>query len=409
MVYGTYAPRNFDGAFLGLVKLEEALSRSLNLPFIELLRKVGLESFLFQLRRQGTNSLSEAPGVYGLSVAVGGIEMTPLELTSLFVTLARGGTHVPLRWWKLAEDEAPPQPERIYSEGAAWLTRHALALKDRPDFPSRRRMTGAPANIHWKTGTSFGHRDAWSIGSGPDHTAAVWLGNLDASSSVHLTGSETAGPLLFDLLEGVANASALSRPRQAPPDLTRVEVCAYSGHLPTDACPTRRTAWALEAAVPTTPCPFHRKVAIDVETGLAVRPGCREGRDWEERSFLVWPASVRRWLDDQRRVLPEPPPWAPGCEGDAASTGRPVIVSPPRGQIALLLPGVPPEKQELALTAEAPAGVGELSWFVNGALVGSAPSSERVWWTPTEGHHEILVSAPNGQSAKRMLEVRVRR
>jgi len=406
MVYGTYAPRNFDGEFMGLVRLEEALSRSLNLPFIELLRSLGVDAFMAQLRRQGVRSPSDAPGTYGLSLAVGGIEMTALELTGLFATLARGGTYVPLRWWHEAE---AADPVRIYSEGAAWLTRHALALKDRPDFPSRRRMTGAPANIHWKTGTSFGHRDAWSIGSGPDHTVAVWLGNFDASSSVHLTGSEAAGPLLFDLLEGVADARAAPRTQQAPPGLTRVEVCAYSGHLPTHACPTRRSAWALEASVPTQPCPFHRKIAVDVETGLAVRPGCREGRAWEERSFLVWPASIRRWLDDQRRVLPEPPPWAPGCEGGTGDSARPVILSPPPGQVALLLPGVPPAQQELAFTADAPAGVGELSWFVDGELVGTAPSSERVWWTPSEGIHEILVSAPDGLSARRTLEVRVRR
>lgn len=411
MVYGTYAPRNFDGEFMGLVRLEEALSRSLNLPFIELLRGLGVDAFLHQLRRQGVTSLSEDPGAYGLSLAVGGIELTPLELTGLFATLARGGTHLPLRWWALddAPEEELAEPVRIYSEGAAWLTRQALSLRDRPDFPSRRRMTGAPAHIHWKTGTSFGHRDAWSIGSGPDHTAAVWLGNFDASPSVHLTGSEAAGPLLFDLLDGVAVTRAAPPSQQAPQDLTRVEVCAYSGHLPTDACPTKRTAWALLASVPTKPCPFHRKVAVDTASGLAVRPGCREGLAWEERSFLVWPASIRRWLDDQRRVLPEPPPWAPGCEGGAGSSARPVIVSPPPGQVALLLPGVPPEQQDLAFTAEAPGGVGELSWFVDGELVGTAPSSERVWWTPSEGTHEILVSAPDGRSARRTLEVRVRR
>jgi penicillin-binding protein 1C len=408
--YGTYAPRNFDGQFAGLVRLEDALSRSLNLPFVNLLQRLGVEPFLGSLRAQGVHSLEASPGHYGLSAAVGGIALTPLELAGLYAVLAQDGRTRPVRWW-LDETSAPGVEDvapRSYSEGAAWLTRQALALRERPDFPVRRRLTGAPAHIHWKTGTSFGHRDAWSVGSGPQHTAVVWMGNFDNAPSVHLTGAEAAGPILFDLLEGVADRSRPPPGDVVPSDLIRVEVCAYSGHVPSEACGARRLAWARRSAVPTEPCPYHQRVTVDVETGLAVNPRCRAGRRWEERTFMVWPATLRRWLSDQQRTLPEPPPWAPGCHG-RGDEGAPRIVSPPAGQIALLLPGVPREQQELALEAEAPDGAGELSWFVDGQFVGTATAEQRVWWTPSAGLHEVLVTTTGGQTARRQLEVRVRR
>ena len=407
-LYGTYAPRNYDGGFEGLVRLEAALSRSLNLPFVELQRKLGTETFIAQLRAQGARSLDTTPGHYGLSASIGGIELTPLELASIYAVLGQRGREVRVHGFPDEAEERPrTAPRRFYAEGAGWLTQQALALRDRPDFPERRRMSGAAAHIHWKTGTSFGHRDAWSVGSGPVHTAVVWMGNLDNRGSVHLTGA-SMGPLLFDLLEGVADRSLPPPSPSAPPDLTRVEVCAYSGHLPTKACRSRRQAWALSSAVPVQPCPFHREVTVDRHTGLQLTPRCRAGREWETRQVLAWPASIRRWLHDQRRVLEELPPYAPGCEPTQGSDA-PIIVSPASGQVALLLPGVEPEKQAIPLEAEAPGSVGELSWFVNGEYLGTSRADERLWWTPKEGVHEILVSTSTGRSDRRRLEVRTRR
>src|ERR1700759_5732374 len=159
---------------------------------------------------------------------VGGFELTPLELAGLYATIAEDGAYQPLR---LVADDAPRDPAaHIFGAGAAWLTRQALAQKDRPDFPRRRDVAGLPPAIHWKTGTSFGFRDAWAVGSGPAYTAVVWTRNGDNKPSAELVGSEAAGPLLFDVLEGLANR-APATPAAPPEDLTSVEVCAYSGHL----------------------------------------------------------------------------------------------------------------------------------------------------------------------------------
>ncbi len=404
VVFGGYAPRNYDGKFQGLVRLEDALARSLNVPFVNLLGALGTESFLAHLRAVGTVTLVDAPGHYGLSVAVGGLELTPLEVAAAYTALARGGTFQPVRVEPAAEPALPP--ERVLSEGTTFLTRRALSLRDRPDFPARRHYAAVPRGIHWKTGTSFGNRDAWAAGSDLQHTAVVWTGNLDMTASPALVGAEAAGPILFDVLEALADRSGQVPTEAVPRDLAKVEVCAYSGHLPTEACDARKHVWARRTAVPTQRCPYHVTVQVDVGSGLAVNPACGAGREVEPRSYVVWPSSVRRWLSDQHRQLPSPPSLAKGCQ-PGGPRRAPRILSPPDGQVALLLPGVEADAQEIPLEAEASAQA-TLSWFVNGEFLAAARADERVWWTPAPGQHEILVTDEAGLSSRRTLSVRAR-
>ena len=403
-IWDGWAPENYDGRWSGLVELEEALSRSLNLPFVTLLEELGIESFVGTLRQLGAASLSPEPGRYGLSVALGGAELTPLEMAGLYAVLARRGRSLEPHWLvDGAAGRAAARGVPWISPGAAWLTRRALARRDRPDFPERRRIAGSPSHIHWKTGTSYGHRDAWAIGSGPHYTVAVWLGNFDNHSSVDLVGADAAGPILFDLLEALESAAPSPEPEIRPADLKQVEVCAVSGHAPTAACPERRAAWALRARVPTRPCPYHVAVEVDVDRGLAVNPSCRAGRQVERRTFLVWPGDVRRFLAARHRAQPSPPSLAPECE--AVTRREPILVEPPPGQILMLVPGVPASDQEVALLADAALGA-RLSWFVDGEYLGAAAAGETLWWTPRPGRHRILVMDQAGASASRMLEVR---
>lgn len=404
MTFGAYSPKNFDGSFTGLVRMEDALSRSLNLPFVSLMHQIGTEPFIGTLRDMGVTSLHDEPGHYGLSAAVGGIELTPLEIAGLYATLAHDGRYRPLRWNK----DAPLPPEsEIVSPGAAWLTRQALSLKDRPDFPSRRQLTGAPTGIHWKTGTSFGHRDAWAAGSAPGYTAVVWMGNFDQASSKELVGSEAAGPVLFDLLEAMTDRSRKRMDGAAPPDLTQIEVCSYSGRLPGASCPSTRPTLARRSAVPIATCPYHVAVDIDRDTGRALTASCRAGRDYTTRTFLVWPATVRRWLEDEHRRLPEPPVFDAACERGGVRK-PPAIVYPARGQVAMLLAGVAADQQEVPLEAETNAAGAQLSWFIDGEFLGTVKADERLWWKPVLGIHEIVVSDDAGLSSRRTFEVRNR-
>lgn len=398
--YGTYRPKNFDGDWAGLVTLRDALSRSLNMQFIELLHQLGIEAFSAELARLGVSRGRLTPGVYGLSMIVGGIELTPLELAGIYATIAADGQHRPLRF---ADGDPQPAPVAVLGPGATFLTREALALKDRPDFPRRRALAGVPAEIHWKTGTSFGYRDAWAVGSGPRYTAVVWTGNVDLAPSMELVGSEAAGPLLFDVLEGLADRSRAPATPVAPAELVAVEVCAYSGHIAGDACLSRVTALAPVHSVPTAPCPYHQRFDVDPGTGRAVLPACRRpGVAYVPTPFVVLPSAVSAWLTSRNRSVPPPPVFDDACALDAAGA-PPAILSPPEGQVVTLIPGMPASNQQIPLTAATRSAT--VTWFVDGELVGSGPASERVFWTPTLGTHVIVVRDAAGRKARRKLTV----
>jgi len=394
--YGTYRPHNFDGDFMGLVTLRDSLARSLNVPFVELLQKLGVEPFIAELQRSGVSPARAKHGEYGLSLIAGGIELTPLEVASLYTTLAENGTYQPLRLvfpegrresvpLHLGSDK-PGRPQSIYGAPAAWLTKQALSLRDRPDFPRRRDiLRGVPPEIHWKTGTSFGYRDAWSVGSGPAYTVAVWTGNVDQKPSYELVGSEAAGPLLFDVLEGLADRTRSAVPLSPPADLVEIEVCAYSGHIPTDACTHRVKTRAPLHSVPTEPCPYHQV--------------CRaEGK--EPQPYVALPSSVTAWLIERNRAVPEVPKT---CA--ATDVGAPIMMMPSEGQVITLIPGVPAANQVVPLQVSTRAGT--VTWFVDGELIGTGAASERMYWTPVVGKHDVVVSDEAGRKARRKLVVQM--
>lgn len=395
--YRGYAPKNYDETWAGMVRLEDALSRSLNVPFVNLLSRFGVERFLAVLREGGAHHLDPRPGHYGLSAVVGGIELTPLELGGLYAALAGDGGWRSPRW--IQGPELPPRP--LYTPASAWLTRRALRLRDRPDFPARAQLARLPRQIHWKTGTSFANRDAWAVGSGEQYTAVVWLGNVDRTPSIHLVGADAAAPLLFDLLDALGDGLRGGDP--APADMRGVEVCALSGTLPGPACPERRTVPASSERVPTARCALHQHVDVDRVSGLTLTPGCRDHHPHETRAVVVWPGEVQAWLGASLRGLSTRPPLAPGCE--APATSRPRIRQPELGQVAVLVPGVAPSDQELPFEAESTVP-GELAWFVDGSFLARAPARDRVWWTPSPGRHRVVVMDAAGGTDETRLEVR---
>jgi len=398
--YGAYSPENYDGTYSGMVSLEEALARSLNVPFVNLLSGLGVEPFLGDLRALGATSLDPRPGHYGLSLSVGGAELSPLELATIYTALAADGRARSVSW--------RPEPRagdgvEVFSPGAAYLVREALRQRDRPDFPDRARLARVPRRIAWKTGTSFGHRDAWAIGIGERYVVVVWFGNLDQTPSGHLVGAASAGPVLFDLLEGLGDGAETAE--LAPEELVPTELCALSGKLPRSGCPHRVEGLARQRKVPTDRCELHQRIEVDTLTGERVGPGCRAGRDTETRVVVAWPGAVRRWLADRHRSLPEPPPLADGCTPPAASA-PPRIISPAAGEVTMLMAGLPSSDQEIPLEADAGVASGALSWFVDGVFLGTAAPHERMWWAPEPGLHRVTVLDERGASDQIDLTVR---
>lgn len=360
-----YQPVNFSGTFRGLVRAEEALAYSLNVPFVHLLRRTGFRDFLRLLERGGIDVRSGVD--YGLSVITGALEVRLLDLTNLYVTLARDGRHGPP---VLVEDASRPETERrLLHPGAVVLTRRALALRDRPDAPHLRAVTLPRATVYWKTGTSWGRRDAWSVGFHAGYTVGVWVGNFSGEGAEGIVGGELAAPLMFDVL----NALPAPAPELRPPpdaDLTRVPVCPFSGERPTDACPGVRWVLAVRDAAPLRACPYHRRLLVERDSGRRMCPWRSYAPDEvTARVFTVLPPLAAAFLGMPAST--EPPPSESCGPPEAAPELR--ILSPLDGATYLLSADVR-GSGGIPLRAVTPAPDRRIFWFVNDRFVGSTAS-----------------------------------
>lgn len=230
--FGPYAPENFDHRFAGPLSAQEALIRSRNVPAVAVAAKLSKPGLYDFMRLAGVQKL-QSESHYGLALVLGGGEVTPEELAGLYGTLANGGIAQPLRYTEPAPDERPAQPLRLLSEEASFITLDMLRQTPRPDttLPAR------PA-IAWKTGTSWGFRDAWTAGVFGRHVLVVWVGNFDGSSNPALVGVDAAAPLFLRMVDAL-RAERLDPGEVAvtqPANLRQVEVCAATGGLP-DAVP----------------------------------------------------------------------------------------------------------------------------------------------------------------------------
>jgi penicillin-binding protein 1C len=392
--YASYEPKNYDERYRGLIKAESALAHSLNIPAVVQLKQIGVFTFLSFLENCGISTLGEHER-YGLSVAIGGLELNLLELTNLYAALARNGAYLP--WTIYADFDHLPQRYEVLSPGAGYLTRQALKTKDRPDFPSRRRTVQAAGDFFWKTGTSYGHRDAWAIGSNQTHTVGVWLGNFDGRPAKALVGGERAGPILFDMLDALTNRQLLvTKHDQIPQDLQEVEVCALSGRLPSHHCPKVHKQLAKKKSLPTEVCRLHHTIDVDDHTGHALCPVCRAGRSYTSKVFTLLPAAVRRWVSDQNLMALAPPSHLPGCR-QVHGGAKLKITQPQANTIVYLVDGLDPKRQEIPLEVDTQNSINDVYWFVNGHLHTQAAPDQRAWLTPKEGEFEIKVVDDTGQ------------
>ncbi len=391
-----YQPVNFSGTFRGLVRAEEALAYSLNVPFVHLLRRTGLPDFLRLLERGGVDVRPD--GDYGLSVITGALEVRLLDLTNLYVTLARDGRHGPP---VLVEDVRPPEAERrLLHPGAVVLTRRALALRDRPDAPHLRSVTLPRTTVYWKTGTSWGRRDAWSVGFHTGYTVGVWVGNFSGEGAEGIVGGELAAPLMFDLLNALpAPAQELQPPPDA--DLTRVPVCPFSGEGPTDACPGVRWVLAVRDAAPLRACPYHRRLLVERDTGRRMCPWkAYAPGEVTARVFTVLPPLAAAFLG--RPDSTEPPPAESCGPPEAAPELR--ILSPLDGATYLLSADVR-GSGDIPLRAVTPAPDRRVFWFVDDRFVGTTESGGVRRVRPSPGPVTVVAVDSTGRSDRVRLQV----
>lgn len=391
--FGPFSPENFDGRFIGPVSVQDALIRSRNIPAVAVANRLKNPSLYGFLQQAGVSKLASEQH-YGLAVALGGAEVTMDELARMYLMLANRGRLLPVSYGR-AQDGAHAEAPQLLSPEAAFIVLQMLDANPRPD-------TGEPAApaVGWKTGTSWGFRDAWTAGIFGRYVLVVWIGNFDGSGNPAFVGVKAAAPLFFRIVDSLRGAGLdVPVPRQAPPEnVARIEVCRASGDLPNDLCPERATTWFIPGKSPIRVSQLHRAVQVDVATG---EPTCAHGPGTRTDVYEFWPTDMQRLFRDAGMPRRQPPPL-PDCGLDPAGDG-PTIASPTDGATYTVRLSQP---VPLALRANALSSSTALYWSANGGLLGKSRAGEALAWTPAQpGHYVLRVVDGAGRSDSREVQV----
>jgi penicillin-binding protein 1C len=405
--FGPFAPENFDGRFVGPISAQEALIRSRNVPAVWVSTQLRQPSLYQFLSSAGVRDM-KPESFYGLALPLGGGEVTMEELAGLYAMLANRGVLRPLRAEasgraRVAAGAEEADGVRLLSPEATFVTLDMLRRNPRPDADGTIAVR-ARWPVAWKTGTSWGFRDAWSAGVIGPYVLVVWIGNFEGQGNPAFVGVDAAAPLFFRIADALnmARPDEAAEPLTPPPGVSRVAVCAESGDLPNVHCPHTVDTWYIPGKSPIRVSQLHRAVAIDPRTGRAGCPPYAAGTRFEV--FEFWSSDMLKLFRQAGMPRRIPPPLPP-CTAEDTMDG-PRIASPLRSVSYALRRSAPQEA--IALDASAAADVQRVFWFDGGALIGArAVADGALPWRPAaDGAHLIRIVDDHGRSAERDVEVR---
>ena len=400
--FGPFTPENFDGRFFGPIPAEEALIRSRNVPAVWVSTQLKQPNLYEFLQSAGVSRL-QPESYYGLALALGGGEVTMEELAGLYAMLANQGELRPLRV------TAAPQPRnsragpRLLSPEAAFITLEMLRRNPRPDDDGSTPLRGRWP-VAWKTGTSWGFRDAWTAGVVGPYVLVVWIGDFPGRGNPSFVGIDAAAPLFFRIVDAlnIARASEPAPEFVPPPGVSRVAVCAESGDLPNAWCPHTVETWYIPGKSPIRVSQLHRAVAMDLATG---RPACPPYSPETTRFevFEFWSSDMLK-LFREAGVPRRAPPPLPACAADVG-TEAPRIASPLLNVTYTLQRSRP--DRVIALEAAVAADVQNVFWFDGSALIGKlvVGAGALPWRPATEGLHLIRVIDDHGRAVERDVQI----
>jgi penicillin-binding protein 1C len=402
-----FRPENFDRRFRGAVPARAALAWSLNVPAVRELRDFGIPRFENKLRRWGMTTLDRPPEDYGLTLILGGAEGKLAEVAALYAKLAQIATNAPGggREVRLLRSEPEtPTGMRDLGAAAAYLTLQALTAVNRPDDEGFWRNFSSSKWVAWKTGTSFGLRDAWAIGVTPNYTIGTWAGNADGEGRPGLTGLAAAAPILFDLLSAVDGGGEIVRP---PSGFKEIEVCRDSGYLATDLCPAVTVVVPEESRFDRM-CTFHQMVHLDPSGRFRVDSRCEPvDRMRHEPWFILPPVQEYFYRAEHADYRPLPPVRADCAAGVAGERGARVmsLVYPEPG-VSVYVP-VQLDGRAGAVIFEAVHREREatIHWHLDGRYLASTRVFHQIAAAPEPGAHRLVLMDDEGRRLERPFQV----
>ncbi|MHC1731040.1 MAG: penicillin-binding protein 1C [Bacteroidales bacterium] len=393
-----FRPENADFTYSGAVPAGDALARSLNIPAVRMLQMYEEERFLILLRQMGFTTFTKPASHYGLSLILGGGEATLLELAQAYAAMALSLTENPNSQIANPPAGGHSRQSQIMTPSAIWLTYEALRRVNRPETETGWQYFGNAPEVAWKTGTSFGFRDAWAIGTTPSHVVAVWAGNADGEGRPGLSGITSAAPLLFDIIRLLPpSASWFGRPEEG---MTLASLCAASGYRAGPDCPETREEWIPETGLRSDACPYHTVVTLDSTETYRVNSSCASPREIVSRPWFILPPAMEyfyRMRNPSYRTLP---PFRKGCTDDMKVPSMEFIYPPrdarifiPRslqGQMMSMLPEIAHRRRNA-----------KVYWHLDNNYIGMTDYLHQTEIRVGEGEHVITAVDEEGITVSR--------
>ncbi|HRI24956.1 MAG TPA: penicillin-binding protein 1C, partial [Ferruginibacter sp.] len=410
---GSYAPKNFDLNYDGAVPAGRALSRSLNIPAIKMLQQYKYQRFYETLQQCGISTLNRSADTYGLSLVLGGCEVTMWDIAAVYASMARALNHQTKNHGKMdaADFHAPnykpsttnlspqtanrkPQTNIPLDATSIYFTFQAMQEVMRPGEEGLWQLFSSSQKIAWKTGTSFGFRDGWAIGVTPKNVVAVWVGNTDGEGRPGLIGVQTAAPILFDIFRLLPNGKWFDKPKY---NYTFVPVCRQSGYRANIDCPDVDTLFMPPNGTKVLQCPYHKIIHLDASGNFRVTEECELPGNMVHKSWFILTPAMEFYYK-QRNIDYKPlPPFKPGCT--FLETGKLMEIIYPQPDAKIYVPlEINGERGRTVFTAAHRRAGAKIFWSLDDAFIGTTQNFHQMGLNPPPGKHTITLVDENGVS-----------
>lgn len=423
--YGSYNPQNYNRTYDGAIPAKMALARSLNIPATRMLSDYGHHRFLQRLQALGMTTLDRPADDYGLSLILGGAEATLWDLAGMYAGMARcvndhhrfNGKYVQdefrapnYHWHRSITQQTDYQPtlvdESLLSAGACHATLEALLELARPEGETQWTNFSSARRVAWKTGTSFGYRDAWAIGVTPTHVVATWAGNADGEGRPGLIGLYAAAPILFDLFDMLHTQNEwFDIPHD---DLEEVTICKKSGHRASEICDDLEMVRVPKRGVNTEPCPYHRLVHLDATGQFRVHSDCESPYNMVHKAWFVLSPAMEEWYRKKHVDYQDLPAWRDDCkEAAQAESNSPAMEFVyPRTASKVYVPiDLNGNMSSVVFEVAHRRQGSKVHWHLDKEYLGATETFHQMALSPPTGPHTITLVDDEGIRMQKTFEV----
>ncbi|WJS96235.1 penicillin-binding protein 1C [Flavobacterium johnsoniae] len=409
-----YTPQNFNLTFDGAVPAHRALSRSLNIPAVLMLQEFTVNKFYEELQKFKLKNINKTPDHYGLSLILGGAESNLWDLCRTYANLSSTLNYYTKNKSQYRTNEftelnykndfkpdfgSETNQKNILGAGSIWLTYNAMEEVNRPEGDEAWKFYDSSLKIAWKTGTSFGNRDAWAIGTNSRYVVGIWVGNATGEGRPTLTGVTSAAPILFDVFNLLPRQRWFDTPYK---DLAEVEVCRLSGYLAKDNCPKIKQ-WITKKGKSTKVCPYHKTIHLDKTEQFQVNSSCESIDNIVTKNWFVLPPVMAWYYKSQHIEYLPLPPFKEGCEGTQTTTMD--FIYPKANSKIYLTKDFNSNVQPVILKVAYSERDKELFWYVDNVYKATTKTFHELPITPTTGIHYITVIDASGNEIRRKIEI----